>query len=116
MLGLARASGGSATVFGLDPWNDAVALHKRIAYVPGDVSLWPNLSGGKTVESGTLAELRHLTRTEVSFARNGLTDADIARIPAIHDIALVNGRARFTVDSDKISSVLPVLRTSTSKA
>lgn len=67
------------------------------------------IRAGKTVESGTLAELRHLTRTEVSFARNGLTDADIARIPATHDIATVNGRARFTVDSDKISSVLPVL-------
>ncbi|MCZ9880483.1 ABC transporter ATP-binding protein [Arthrobacter sp. B2a2-09] len=225
LLGLARASGGNATVFGQDPWNDAVELHKRIAYVPGDVSLWPNLSGGeaidllsrlrggtddkaayaerkarlievfqldpskkgrsyskgnrqkvalvaafaspadvyildeptsgldplmegvfnqeirraaslgstillsshilseveqlcdrvtiiragKTVETGTLAELRHLTRTEVSFARNGLTEADIARIPSVHDLALVNGRARFTVDSDKISSLLPAL-------
>lgn len=225
LLGLARADGGSATVFGQNPWTDAVELHKRIAYVPGDVSLWPNLSGGeaidllsrlrggtrdhkayierkarlievfqldpskkgrsyskgnrqkvalitafatpadlyildeptsgldplmegvfnqeirrlasegstvllsshilseveqlcdrvtiiragKTVESGTLAELRHLTRTEVSFARNGLTDAEIARIPSIHDVALDNGRARFTVDSDKIPSLLPVL-------
>lgn len=44
LLGLARASGGSATVFGKNPWKDAVELHKRIAYVPGDASLWPNLS------------------------------------------------------------------------
>ncbi|MFH5877577.1 ATP-binding cassette domain-containing protein [Arthrobacter sp. NA-172] len=225
LLGLARSSGGNATVFGQNPWSNAVELHKRIAYVPGDVSLWPNLSGGeaidllsrlrggtedkeayaerkarlievfqldpskkgrsyskgnrqkvalvaafaspadlyildeptsgldplmesvfnqeirraaslgttvllsshilseveqlcdrvtiiragKTVETGTLADLRHLTRTEVSFAQNGLTDADIARIPSAHDIELVNGRARFTVDSDKISSVLPAL-------
>ncbi|MBT8162329.1 MULTISPECIES: ABC transporter ATP-binding protein [Arthrobacter] len=225
LLGLARTSGGSATVFGQDPWKDATTLHQRIAYVPGDVSLWPNLSGGeaidllsrlrggtdnkaayaarkarlieafqldpskkgrsyskgnrqkvalvaafaspadayildeptsgldplmegvfnqeirraaseggtvllsshilseveqlcdrvsiiragKTVESGTLAELRHLTRTEVSFARNGLTEADLSRIPTIHDLALVNGRAQFTVDSDNVSPVLRAL-------
>ena len=50
LLGLARATGGSATVFGRDPWTDAVALHERIAYVPGDVSLWPNLSGGEAID------------------------------------------------------------------
>ncbi|HSP75682.1 MAG TPA: ATP-binding cassette domain-containing protein, partial [Cryobacterium sp.] len=44
LLGLYRPSGGTATVFGQNPWTDAVALHRRIAYVPGDVSLWPNLS------------------------------------------------------------------------
>jgi ABC-2 type transport system ATP-binding protein len=56
LLGLARSSGGSATVFGCDPWNDAVALHGRIAYVPGDVSLWPNLSGGEAID--LIARLR----------------------------------------------------------
>ena len=50
LLGLARASGGSATLFGRDPWNDAVELHRRVAYVPGDVSIWPNLSGGEAVD------------------------------------------------------------------
>jgi ABC-2 type transport system ATP-binding protein len=50
LLGLVRVQGGSATVFGLDPWRDAVALHRRLAYVPGDVALWPNLSGGETVD------------------------------------------------------------------
>jgi ABC-2 type transport system ATP-binding protein len=50
LLGLARASGGSATLFGRDPWNDAVELHRRVAYVPGDVSIWPNLSGGEAIE------------------------------------------------------------------
>ena len=50
LLGLARATGGSATVFGKQPWDDAVELHKRIAYVPGDVSLWPNLSGGEAID------------------------------------------------------------------
>jgi len=50
LLGLARASGGAATVFGQDPWTNAVQLHRRIAYVPGDVSLWPNLSGGEAID------------------------------------------------------------------
>ena len=223
LLGLARKTSGEATVFGRDPWRDAVALHRRLAYVPGDVSVWPNLSGGEAidllarlrgartghaayraererlmaafqfdprtkgrayskgnrqkvaliaalavpaelyvldeptsgldplmevvfrgeverlraagatvllsshilsevellcdrvsiiragriVESGTLAELRHLTRTEVSFeaadatALDGLADA--------HDASFGDGRARFTVDSDAVASVLPVL-------
>lgn len=50
LLGLLRINGGTATVFGLDPWRDAVAIHRRLAYVPGDVALWPNLSGGETVD------------------------------------------------------------------
>ena len=50
LLGLAKATGGSATVFGKNPWDDAVDLHKRIAYVPGDVSLWANLSGGEAID------------------------------------------------------------------
>jgi len=50
LLGLLRLSGGSAQVFGLDPWRDAVEIHRRLAYVPGDVALWPNLSGGETVD------------------------------------------------------------------
>ena len=50
LLGLLRTSGGTATVFGLDPWRDATAIHRRLAYVPGDVSVWPNLSGGETID------------------------------------------------------------------
>ncbi len=37
-------------MFGLDPWSEAVAIHRRLAYVPGDVALWPNLSGGETID------------------------------------------------------------------
>jgi len=50
LLGLLRKDSGSASVFGLDPWRDAVAIHRRLAYVPGDVSLWPNLSGGEAID------------------------------------------------------------------
>lgn len=50
LLGLMRATGGEASVFNQDPWADAAALHARIAYVPGDVSLWPNLSGGEAID------------------------------------------------------------------
>jgi len=221
LLGLARASGGSASVFDRDPWRDAVGLHRRIAYVPGDVSLWPNLTGGesidligrlrggngdagyrarradlmeafqfdpkkkarayskgnrqkvaliaafatpaelyildeptsgldpimesvftreigrlreagatvllsshilseveqlcdrvsiiragKTVESGTLAELRHLTRTQFGFARNDFGDADLDSIPGARDLTTNAGRVSFTVDSDATSAVL----------
>jgi ABC-2 type transport system ATP-binding protein len=222
LLGLARATSGSVTVFGSNPWDDAVDLHKRIAYVPGDVSLWANLSGGeaidlisrlrggaadaaayaarkahlievfqfdpakkgrtyskgnrqkvaliaafatpaelyildeptsgldplmeavfnqevrraagegatvllsshilseveqlcdrvsiiragKTVETGTLADLRHLTRTEISFA----TGVDSSwSIPGAHDLAIDNGRVRFTADSTELAPVLASL-------
>ena len=50
LLGLLRADAGSATLLGGDPWRDAVELHRRIAYVPGEVSLWPNLSGGEIID------------------------------------------------------------------
>jgi ABC-2 type transport system ATP-binding protein len=221
LLGLARATSGAATVLGADPWGDTVRLHRRIASVPGDVSLWPNLSGGQAidllarlrgvprsdaafraekerlmhefqldprkkgrayskgnrqkvaliaalavpaelyifdeptsgldplmevifrheidriraagstvllsshilseveqlcdrvsiiragriVESGTLAELRHLTRIEVSFDATSPPEG----IPGAHDVTLSEGRARFTVDSDAVVGVLPVL-------
>lgn len=50
LLGLLRQDSGDARVLGADPWHDAVDLHRRIAYVPGDVSLWPNLSGGEIID------------------------------------------------------------------
>jgi len=50
LLGLLRADSGSATLLGGDPWRDAVSLHRRLAYVPGDVTLWPNLSGGEVID------------------------------------------------------------------
>jgi ABC-2 type transport system ATP-binding protein len=225
LLGLARRTGGSATVFDRDPWTDAVDLHRRIAYVPGDVSVWPTLSGGEAidllarlrgthtkdaayqhektrlmdafqfdprkkgrayskgnrqkvaliaafavpadlyildeptsgldplmavifqrevarahthgatvllsshimseveqlcdrvsiiragriVESGTLADLRHLTRSDVSFTASGISLDDVARIPDVHDPAVQGERIRIAVDSDRTAAVLPAL-------
>jgi ABC-2 type transport system ATP-binding protein len=56
LLGLPRADGGTARLLDGDPWRDAVSLHRRIAYVPGDVTLWPNLTGGQAIDF--LARLR----------------------------------------------------------
>ncbi|MEU3061915.1 ABC transporter ATP-binding protein [Streptomyces subrutilus] len=50
LLGLLRADSGTVELLGGDPWSDAVALHRRVAYVPGDVTLWPNLSGGEVID------------------------------------------------------------------
>ncbi|MGD9955930.1 MAG: ATP-binding cassette domain-containing protein [Candidatus Nanopelagicales bacterium] len=50
LLGMLRADGGTATLLGGDPWHDGVALHARLAYVPGDVALWPSLTGGETID------------------------------------------------------------------
>lgn len=227
LLGLARRTGGEATVFGEDPWNRAVDLHRRIAYVPGDVSVWPNLSGGeavdllarlrgaqtndpayqhekkrlmdafqfdprkkgrayskgnrqkvaliaafavpadlyildeptsgldplmavifqrevarahasgatvllsshimseveqlcdrvsiiragRVVETGTLTELRHLTRSDVSFTPSGATLDQVARIPDVHDPVQQGDRIRLAVDSDRTAAVLPALAT-----
>jgi ABC-2 type transport system ATP-binding protein len=56
LLGLLRAQSGTVRLLGGDPWDDAVSLHRRIAYVPGDVTLWPNLTGGQAIDF--LARLR----------------------------------------------------------
>ncbi|MGI9008921.1 MAG: ABC transporter ATP-binding protein [Streptosporangiaceae bacterium] len=50
LLGLLRADGGSASLLGGDPWTQATTLHRRLAYVPGDVSLWPNFTGGEVID------------------------------------------------------------------
>jgi ABC-2 type transport system ATP-binding protein len=225
LLGLAHASSGAVRVFGEDPWRRAAELHRRIASVPGDVALWPNLSGGETIdllvrlrggnvtlpeyritrealieelefdpsrkarsyskgnrqkvaliaalahpadlyvldeptsgldplmeavfrrqvtriasggatvllsshilseveqlctrisilragriaESGTLAELRHLTRTHFSFDSVGVDPAVLAEIPGAHDVAVADGRVDFTVAAADVAGVLPVL-------
>jgi ABC-2 type transport system ATP-binding protein len=67
LLGLLRTDSGTASMLGGDPWRDAAALHRRVAYVPGDVALWPNLTGGEVID--VLARMRG-----GSHARNGGLD------------------------------------------
>ncbi len=50
LLGILRKTAGEITLFGKDPWKDAVELHRRLVYVPGDVTLWPDLSGGEVID------------------------------------------------------------------
>ncbi|PYZ97683.1 ABC transporter ATP-binding protein [Alteribacter lacisalsi] len=50
LLGILKATEGQARIFGRDAWKEAVELHKQIAYVPGDVNLWPNLTGGEVID------------------------------------------------------------------
>jgi ABC-2 type transport system ATP-binding protein len=50
LLGLLRADGGTARLLGGDPWREATTLHRRLAYVPGDVTLWPNFTGGEIID------------------------------------------------------------------
>ncbi|MEJ1178703.1 MULTISPECIES: ABC transporter ATP-binding protein [unclassified Pseudarthrobacter] len=229
LLGLAKATSGTASVLGLDPWTQSVELHRRLAYVPGDVRLWPNLSGGETidllsrlrggtsggasrgtayrqrkadlceafdfdpgkkgrayskgnrqkvaliaalatdaelylldeptsgldplmeavfrrevlaavergatvllsshilsevevlchrvsiiragrvVDGGTLDSLRHLTRSDVSFAADGVNTRTLVELGAVHDLTADGGRVRFGADSDRIAEVLPAL-------
>ena len=69
LLGLLRADGGRVELLGGDPWSDAATLHRRLAYVPGDVSLWPSLTGGEVIDllgrlRGGLDERRRADLTE----------------------------------------------------
>lgn len=81
LLGLLRADGGHVTLLGGDPWRDVVTLHRRLAYVPGDVSLWPGMSGGEAIDllgklRGGLDERRRaslLERFELDPTKKGRT-------------------------------------------
>ena len=81
LLGLLRADAGETRLLGGNPWTDATSLHRRLAYVPGDVSLWPNLSGGEVIDllgrlRGGLDEGRRkdlLERFDLDPAKKGRT-------------------------------------------
>ena len=50
LLGMLRTDAGTSRVLGMDPWHDVATLHRRLGYVPGDVALWPNLTGGEVID------------------------------------------------------------------
>src|SRR6516225_4116810 len=72
LLGLLRQDGGDVTLPGGDPWRDATTLHRRLAYVPGDVTLWPGLTGGEIID--LLARLRGLRSAVDPKRRQALID------------------------------------------
>jgi ABC-2 type transport system ATP-binding protein len=81
LLGLLHADAGTVRLFGGDPWRDAAELHRRLAYVPGDVNLWPTLSGGEVIDllgrlRGGLDERRRahlIERFELDPTKKGRT-------------------------------------------
>ncbi|MCX0272378.1 ABC transporter ATP-binding protein [Nocardia zapadnayensis] len=81
LLGLLRADGGTVRLLAGDPWSEAAALHRRLAYVPGDVNLWPNLTGGEVIDllgrlRGSLDEGRRrdlLERFDLDPTKKGRT-------------------------------------------
>jgi len=80
LLGLLRADSGEVTLFGNDPWRSAADLHSRLAYVPGDVNLWPNLTGGEVISLlSNLRGTREAARTETLIDRFELDPTKRAR-------------------------------------
>lgn len=80
MLGMLRPDGGTAEVLGRDPWSQAPDLHRLLAYVPGDVTLWPNLTGGEVID--LLARMhgrRTRTRRDELIERFGLDPSKKSR-------------------------------------
>jgi ABC-2 type transport system ATP-binding protein len=81
LLGLLHADSGTARLLGGDPWSEAAQLHRRLAYVPGDVSLWPGLTGGEVIDllgrlRGGLDERRRadlVERFDLDPSRKGST-------------------------------------------
>ena len=80
LLGILRADSGSVSVLGCHPWSDAVALHPRLAYVPGDVELWPSLTGGEAIDLlGRLRGGNAMRRRDELIARFDLDPSKKAR-------------------------------------
>ena len=81
LLGLLRATSGSAKVLGMDPWREAVPIHRRLAYAPGDTNLWPNLTGGEAIDVLTRGESgqRHRARRDELIERFELDPTKRAR-------------------------------------
>jgi len=101
LLGIIRASGGTATIFGQNVWTDSVAIHQRLAYVPGDVYLWPNLTGGEIIDlllkmNGTA----HSAKTDDLIKQFGLDPTKKARTYSKGNRQKVALIAAFSQDAD----------------
>lgn len=101
LLGIIRASGGDATIFGQNVWSDSVSIHQRLAYVPGDVYLWPNLTGGEIIDlllkmNGTT----HSAKTDDLIKKFGLDPTKKARTYSKGNRQKVALIAAFSQDAD----------------
>lgn len=101
LLGILKASAGQATIFGQEVWQDSVAIHKRIAYVPGDVYLWPNLSGGEIIDLFLkLNGGQHTAKTDALVKRFKLDPRKKARTYSKGNRQKVALIAAFSTDAD----------------
>ncbi len=118
LMGLLRRDAGQATVLGQDPWHDAVELHRRIAYVPGDVNLWPGLSGGEIIDllgrlgpgldQGRRAEM--IERFDLDPTKKGRTYSKGNR-QKVALIAALSGHAELFVFDEPTSGLDPLMET-----
>lgn len=101
LLGMLKSSGGTATIFGKDVWKNAVDLHKRIAYVPGDVNLWPNLTGGEVIDLFVkLRGTNHKSKREELMERFNLDPSKKCRTYSKGNRQKVSLVAAFSSDAD----------------
>lgn len=101
LLGIVRASGGTATIFGKDVFKDAVSIHKKIAYVPGDVYLWPNLTGGEIIDLFLkLGGSKHTSKADEMIKRFQLDPTKKSRTYSKGNRQKVALIAAFSTDAD----------------
>lgn len=101
LLGILRKTSGKVTLLGGDPWKDAVELHRRIAYVPGDVTLWPDLSGGEIIDLlGRLHGGLNVSRKKQLLARFQLDPTKKSRTYSKGNRQKVALVAAFSCDAD----------------
>src|SRR5690554_3715673 len=101
LLGIIKATSGQATIFGKDAWKDAVDIHKRVAYVPGDVNLWPNLTGGEVIDLfGRLRGGYDKARRDELITRFGLDPGKKCRTYSKGNRQKVALIAAFSADAD----------------
>ncbi|ANK58904.1 ABC transporter ATP-binding protein [Loigolactobacillus backii] len=101
LLGILRGTGGKATIFGQDVWRDSVKIHARLAYVPGDVYLWPNLSGGEIIDLFLkLNQQKHTAKTDALIKQFELDPTKKARTYSKGNRQKVALIAAFSTDAD----------------
>lgn len=118
LMGLLRHDGGTARVLGCDPWRDAVELHRQIAYVPGDVKLWPGLSGGEIIDllgrlgAGLDADRRSemIERFDLDPSKKGRTYSKGNR-QKVALVAALAGHADLFVFDEPTSGLDPLMET-----